>query len=223
MCEHSMQLDLFGSTGGLMPLLADSPVRTLPAHGTVPVLTETEADYGLNTCDSLPDSSRDMSLLKTSPISENEDSDWFLKDLPVSGTMRRGKPYPLLMSALPMNEADYSSLHGVIGSQWYLLATALRKTMRPLSAQTAEMIIQSAIALGHIQQKTLDTNWQKKIGALLPTPTCQDAKNNAGPSQFQRNTLPMNALIGGALNPDWIEWVQGFPIGWTDCMRSVIR
>lgn len=22
---------------------------------------------------------------------------------------------------------------------------------------------------------------------------------------------------GGKLNPEWVEWLQGFPIGWTDC------
>ena len=30
---------------------------------------------------------------------------------------------------------------------------------------------------------------------LLPTPTTQDAANNGGPSQFQRNTLPLNAEV----------------------------
>ena len=30
---------------------------------------------------------------------------------------------------------------------------------------------------------------------MLPTPTCQDAKNNAGQSQFNRNTLPLNAEV----------------------------
>ena len=87
-----------------------------------------------------------------------------------------------------------------------------------------------------------------------PTPTVQDGKNNAGPSQFRRHTLPLNAAVmlyptptaitnsGGAalckwggpgaraklkrmvtptelngkLNPQWVEWLMGFPIGWTD-------
>ena len=26
--------------------------------------------------------------------------------------------------------------------------------------------------------------------------------------------------IGGKLNPDWVEWLMGFPIGWTDCGAS---
>ena len=33
------------------------------------------------------------------------------------------------------------------------------------------------------------------LGPLLPTPTAQDGANNGGPSQFQRNTLPLNAEV----------------------------
>jgi hypothetical protein len=36
-------------------------------------------------------------------------------------------------------------------------------------------------------------NWQVKD--FLPTVTTQDGKNNAGPSQFERNTLPLNAQV----------------------------
>ena len=28
--------------------------------------------------------------------------------------------------------------------------------------------------------------------------------------------LTPNASLGAALNPDWVEWLMGFPIGWTD-------
>ncbi len=54
---------------------------------------------------------------------------------------------------------------------------------------------------------------------LLPTPTTQDASNNAGPSQFERNSLPLNAVAGGPLNPNWVEWLMGYPPGWTDLER----
>ena len=51
---------------------------------------------------------------------------------------------------------------------------------------------------------------------MWPTPTVQDAKNNGGPSQRQSVPLPLNAEVGGALNPTWVEWLMGFPLGWTD-------
>src|SRR4030095_1193067 len=52
---------------------------------------------------------------------------------------------------------------------------------------------------------------------LWPTPTAQDASNNAGSSQFGPGSLPLNAAIGGALNPTWIEWLMGYPLEWTVC------
>ena len=49
---------------------------------------------------------------------------------------------------------------------------------------------------------------------LWPTMTVNDSKNNCGPSQLKRKAL--NVAVGGALNPAWVEWLMGFPIGWTD-------
>lgn len=50
---------------------------------------------------------------------------------------------------------------------------------------------------------------------MWPTPTTQDASNNGGSSQYERNSLPLNAAVGGALNPTWVEWLMGYPLGWT--------
>ena len=65
------------------------------------------------------------------------------------------------------------------------------------------------------------TNPDLKFGANLadqvkmwPTPTAQDAKNNGGESQHSRNTKPLNAEIGGALNPQWVAWLMGYPTEW---------
>jgi hypothetical protein len=52
--------------------------------------------------------------------------------------------------------------------------------------------------------------------AMFPTPTVEDSDNNGGPAQYSRNSLPLNAIVGGALNPTWVEWLMGFPCGWTD-------
>jgi len=72
---------------------------------------------------------------------------------------------------------------------------------------------------------------------VWPTITAQDAKNNGGESQFQRNTKPLNveaalhcsrptqtatgAVSQPTLNPAFTEWLMGWPIGWTASAPAV--
>ena len=53
-----------------------------------------------------------------------------------------------------------------------------------------------------------------------PTPTVNDSKSNGSPSQHKRNSKPLNAKVGGTLNPTWVEWLMGYPTGWTDLSPS---
>jgi hypothetical protein len=57
----------------------------------------------------------------------------------------------------------------------------------------------------------------------LPTPTCHDSKAMS-PSELNRNSPCLAAMVkwpkgseqpGGPLNPEWVEWLMGWPIGWT--------
>ena len=57
---------------------------------------------------------------------------------------------------------------------------------------------------------------------LFPTPTVQDAENCGGPSQDARNTRPLNAEVGGGLNPTWTEWLMGWPPEWTNPRCSLL-
>jgi hypothetical protein len=54
---------------------------------------------------------------------------------------------------------------------------------------------------------------------IFPTMTANDSKNNNPPSQRKENgrhSDQLNVIAGGSLNPDWVEWLMGLPIGWTD-------
>ncbi len=46
--------------------------------------------------------------------------------------------------------------------------------------------------------------------AMYPTPDLGAAKGRGQASASQRNRL------GGSLNPTWVEWLMGYPEGWTD-------
>jgi site-specific DNA-cytosine methylase len=64
------------------------------------------------------------------------------------------------------------------------------------------------------------------VRKLYPTPIVNDSKNNAPLSQHTENgrhSNPLNVVAGGALNPCWVEWLMGFPAGWTDVMNEPRR
>jgi hypothetical protein len=49
-----------------------------------------------------------------------------------------------------------------------------------------------------------------------PTPTAHNAKETNAPSEANRNEPTLASRVGGHLNPMWVEWLMGWPLGWTD-------
>ncbi len=47
----------------------------------------------------------------------------------------------------------------------------------------------------------------------------EKAKVDNNPDLTDLEKRSMNAGNGGQLNPDWVEWLMGWPIGWTACGR----
>ena len=60
-----------------------------------------------------------------------------------------------------------------------------------------------------------------------PTPASRDYRYPNRVSYQERSGTKkgeqLNNAVGGALNPVWVEWLMGFPLGWTDCARSATR
>jgi len=61
-------------------------------------------------------------------------------------------------------------------------------------------------------------------GVLWPTP---DASDRGAPKQWTgtrpsgtKESKTLQAAAGGRLNPEWVEWLMGFPEGWTDLEDS---
>jgi hypothetical protein len=58
---------------------------------------------------------------------------------------------------------------------------------------------------------------------MWPTPKGRDGRWGGSESEANRHTPDLNyqaresvGMTGGQLNPTWVEWLQGFPLGWTD-------
>jgi hypothetical protein len=57
---------------------------------------------------------------------------------------------------------------------------------------------------------------QVKHYPVVPTPTSRDWKDNGkSPAELERNSTTLATIAGGSLNPTWVEWLMGYPIGFT--------
>jgi hypothetical protein len=53
------------------------------------------------------------------------------------------------------------------------------------------------------------------------TPTARDWRSGkTSQATMERNSRPLSEQIGGSLNPTWVEWLMGWPLGWTDLKHS---
>ena len=52
---------------------------------------------------------------------------------------------------------------------------------------------------------------------MVATPTARDWRSGkASQATHDKNSRPLSEQIGGSLNPTWVEWLMGWPLGWTD-------
>ena len=108
---------------------------------------------------------------------------------------------------------------------------------RPMAQKLRDQILQPYLfptpttALNMLSPSFLTKSQShRNIRATLPTPTTNDAPNQTFPkSQKKRNSLvakimEQKDLNGGKptlrLSPLFVEWMMGFPTGWTDLERS---
>jgi len=152
----------------------------------------------------------------------------FLSDLemskpiwPRSGMTHNGIAYQRQPSAPRTYATEYSlSLHGRM--EWTPTATA--NQMAPSMRQrnpglrlwptptTKDRSQEPPNRKGGISLGTAARLWR--------TPTVNDSHNaNLPASQINRSSVIgqlMREGESGSLNPEWVEWLMGFPIGWTD-------
>ena len=131
---------------------------------------------------------------KTAQCSLHGDLEPFLETWPKLGIMLHGSCLELPTWVLPTREKEYGSLQ--------LIPTP---TCRGLDGG----------AHSRIKLKKLN---------FFPTPISHNAKElTACPSNINRKTPGLGTLAAwgvlgtpGRLNPDWVEWLMGWPLGWTD-------
>lgn len=181
----------------LTSYLAAFPVRTSAQPAPAPESTESEADCGPTWFGLFARYDQLESKWKTVQCSLLGDLEEFSETWPRWGSMRSGVSYLRPIPALPICES----------------ASGLWPT--PLA--------NSHTGAGHPESKQGGMNLQTAV-RTWPTP-CASASKGSSPASLTRKSgksrindridHAVMASDGGQLNPEWVEWLMGWPIGWT--------
>lgn len=189
-CEHSTDL------GGL-----DEWIASLPGYRASLFLSPVNEDkpemrgtYGPILCGYLERLDQNTSSWKTcqgSLLRNTSDKSWRIWTS--SGSMRNGKLY--------RRENSELRISGNVSGCWLPTPTAASFGSNQGGAQGR---------VGKVRH-SLETMARKNI---WPTPRAQSG-TGTGPSRVGHK-VDLQTAVGGKLNPEWVEWLMGVPIGWTD-------
>lgn len=157
----------------------------------------------------------------------------FSETWPRSGTMRNGQCSELMMSARRTDVNDCGYWPTPRASEAGPDYAKIERSATGISLPTAVNLWPTPRAGKYTNENEQTWKARRDSGRvstpplslavrMFPTPTTQDGKNNGSQSQQERNTPPLNAVVGGSLNPAWVEWLMGWPLEWTSTepMRS---
>lgn len=173
---------------------------------------ESEAAFFRRSCAWPKKSSPSSFSLKTSPQLELEDSTTWPNGLPVPAMIVDGILYPLKKLK-----------HHICETDGFVLPTPTAQTYGTNKGGGAGRVGKERLSLDTMARRNL---W--------PTPRAQDAfPENPLTAQKRMNRLraegkttggvsQLAGMIGGQLSPMWVEWLMGYPSGWTALKDSVI-
>jgi hypothetical protein len=188
---------------------------------------EKEAECGEKWRGSFVKYDPDLSLWKTHQCSLLGDLEEFLEIWPQWGLMRDGECWEQQMLAQTISETEYG-----LSENW--------PTPRSCSAMAATITPES------VWNDKRNPNLETIVGkSLWPTPVYSEARQGLQirregkkgsqqslttavmtwptprafmhkDSTVDRGKFNLGEKVGGQLNPTWVEWLMGWPLGWTD-------
>lgn len=163
------------------------------------------------------------SMWKTAQPSLFGGSDEYLETWPRWGLMLNGESFLQPTPALPICVSE---------SGFWPTPTVCGNYNRPGVSANSGMGLASAVKLWPTPTASLGSKGgrvtprkSREGGTLIEavsarafaTPTARDWRSGkASQEAMERNSRPLSEQIGGLLNPAWVEWLMGWPIGWTE-------
>lgn len=207
--------------GSLMSFVEDFPARTSVLPGKGPGSPEHDQDYGPKWPASLAKYDLASRFWRTRQRSLLGGFVEFSGTWPAWGTTVAGELY---LQPTP------SGLEDLRRSITYESASGFSERVPTPGASKASNDLQLKCS-GDGRKKPNKLGWYVAATLRFPTPTVKGNHNRKGLSaksgdglatavystlRFPMPTATAGRPIGGSLNPMWVEWLMGWPIGWTD-------
>ena len=213
-CEHSAPM-LFEETE--LPSTsspAGSHVRTLASLESGLASRVRDLVYGRNIGDLLASYDHDSSSLRTCQASLVSGAETYSETLPRSGMMLAGNVYQRVPLALPTDVTGSGLLPTPEASNTKAVAlrSGGRKPRNFLAPLRSTPTASEHTGPGHKAQGGMNL----RTAVMVATPTSRDWRSGkASPETLAKNSRPLSEQVGGSLNPTWVEWLMGYPLGWT--------
>lgn len=224
----------------LMSWLEDFPVKTSALREQAMALTANAPVSGPKWCGSFAKFDRAESRWKTHQCSLLGDWDEFLETWPRWGSMRNGESFLRPTWTPPTFESEsgspviYPTPCAVDTGSFFNQSASPNAAKRPtLGAMAKHNLWPTPCAMvgaSHLSFRATDGRTKpNKLGgavahAMWPTP-CASASKGSSPAALTRKSGKSRATDridhavmasdGGQLNPEWVEWLMGWPIGHT--------
>ena len=190
----------------------DFPAKIFPTPDSGQDLTENEADCSLRRFAWFANCDQEQLCWKTWQRCLLGDWTEYSGRWPRSGLMRNGIAYRL-PPLVPR-------ISGTGFSYWVTpTATDGMRGSRPGRPHDTGFPLSQQVVMPH-RWPTPDASMGKWVAKkTFPTPTERDWKSGKSKTQAERGRTAgpsLSEVSGGSLSPQWVEWLMGFPLGWTD-------
>ena len=217
-CQSSQSLEtsepLTGPNGeGQLTLFAaDFPAKTSQQPEKAQESAAHALACGQRWRELLARSGLDLRLLKTPRCCGQEDLEPSSKTLPRWGMMRDGECWVLGMSVRRINGTECGCWPTPTRRDWKGTNAPEGLTRRDGKSRLDQL--PNAVAYPGLRGgiKT-PQKWATPCQGDYRSPNLNPAKNGQKREPASGHALPAQA--GGQLNPDWVEWLMGWPIEWT--------
>lgn len=210
----------------LMSFLEGFPARTYLQPGEAKESAVQDPAFGLSSLESLAKYDPDTSTWRTPQFSLLGDWDLYSETWPRWGLMLNGECWVQPMLALRTS--------GTESGLWPTPKASVRgdcpseRARRSPSLESAVVTWPTPTVCDNYNRKgasktsgdglaTAVKNWPTPVASMHKGSSPASLTRKSGKSrENDRLDHAVMASDGGALNPQWVEWLMGWPIGWTD-------